>query len=353
MKELKNKEVIIGLTALIILCIIAIFLILKREFPQNQKNEVSVEEINMEGAAHQEGADSYESVKEPHMEGVVAEEDALEAEEELKNTAELQAAQKKQSSSADSMEKLGLKEFADQAGGYYTSPQYAEYSGEDMWQLEELFFYWDDYQLEAVDDLIRLPRLRTAFTNELAGTNQFYYYGSFNENGQPDGTGVAVYENNTYYCGEWKNGKRHGKGMWLQIFPDKPSTINGVTGVLEHSYNGQWENDLPNGNGQEHFEYDLEEMEGSDIILNVIGSYKDGYYDGELYIMTIEESGNTTDWEANAQKGAFEYFHNRYSTTGKLPVWHRMVEVDEGSQYRWLDEPENVNWGISGLKKMN
>ena len=165
--------------------------------------------------------------------------------------------------------------------------------------------------------------------------------------------GVAVYANNTYYCGDWKNGKRHGKGMWLRLFPDKPSTVNGVTGVLEHSYNGQWENDLPNGNGQEHIEYDLEVMEGSDIILNVIGSFKDGYYNGELYIMTIEKSGSTTDWEASAQKGVFDYFHNRYSTTGKLPVWERMEEVEEGTQYRWLDEPENVNWGISGLKKMN
>ena len=48
MKELKNKEVIIGLVAFIILCIIAIFLILKREFPQEQKNMLSVEEMNAE-----------------------------------------------------------------------------------------------------------------------------------------------------------------------------------------------------------------------------------------------------------------------------------------------------------------
>ena len=85
----------------------------------------------------------------------------------------------------------------------------------------------------------------------------------------------------------------------------------------------------------------------------LLGSFKDGCYDGELYIMTIEKNGNTTDWEATAQKGVFDYFHNRYSTTGKLPVWKRMEEIEEGTQYLWLDEPENVNWGISGLKKMN
>lgn len=352
MKEIKNKEVIMGLTALIILCIIAIFLILKREFPQDQKNKAAVEEINIEDSMHEDGADFHENSFDAASEDKAAVENALDVEKELKEAEEAKVSGQ-QSSNAESMEKLGLKEYSDQVKEYYSSPQYAEYNGEDMWQLEELFFYWDDYQLEAVDDLIRLPRLRTAFTNELSGTNEFYYYGSFNKAGQPDGTGVAVYENNTYYCGEWKNGKRHGKGMWLQIFPDKPSTVNGVTGVLEHSYNGQWQNDLPNGNGQEHFEYDLEVMEGEDVILNVIGSFKDGCYDGELYIMTIEKNGNTTDWEATAQKGVFDYFHNRYSTTGKLPVWKRMEEIEEGTQYLWLDEPENVNWGISGLKKMN
>ena len=348
MKELKNKEVVIGLITLIILCILAIFLILKREFPQEQKNKVSVEEINIENAASQEHTASMEV--ENGLFASEKEKDAMEA-EQIKE-AEAEKSQK-QSSDVDSVQNLGLKEYTDGLSEFYTAPQYAEYTGEDMWQLEELFAYWDDYQLDAVDDLIRLPRLRTAFTNELTGTNEFYYYGSFNRAGQPDGRGVAVYANNTYYCGDWKNGKRHGKGMWLRLFPDKPSTVNGVTGVLEHSYNGQWENDLPNGNGQEHIEYDLEVMEGSDIILNVIGSFKDGYYNGELYIMTIEKSGSTTDWEASAQKGVFDYFHNRYSTTGKLPVWERMEEVEEGTQYRWLDEPENVNWGISGLKKMN
>lgn len=350
MKEIKNKEVIIGLIALIVLCITAIFLILKREFPKDQKNIVSVEEMGIEGAVNEEEAALYESTGNAASKKE-AENGALETEKEaLKQASEEQIA-KKQSASKDSVEELELREYADIDGEYYTSPQYAEYTGENMWQLEELFYYWDEYKLEAVDDLVRLPRLRTAFTNELTGTNEFYYYGSLNKSGLPEGTGIAVYENNTYYCGEWKNGKRHGKGMWLQIFPDKPSTVNGVPGVVEHSYNGQWENDLPNGNGQEHFEYDLEEMEGEDIIVNVIGSYKDGYYDGELYIMTIEKNGSTIDWEASAQKGVFNYFHNRYSTTGKLPVWERMEEIEDGTQYRWLDETENVNWGISGLKK--
>lgn len=342
MKTIKNKEVIIGLIVLIILCIVAIFLIIKREFPSENQEKAKIEILKDkdQSMAENDVEDLDEDITDQEL-AIVKKEEILE---------QKQASSKAEISLADGMNQLGIADTAKETA-YYTAPKYVTYDGEEMWQLEELYFYWNDYKLDAVDDLIRLPRVRTAFTNELTGTNQFYYYGTLNASGQPDGSGVAVYENNAYYCGEWKNGKRHGKGMWLQIFPDKPTTLNGVSGVLEHSYNGQWQDDLPSGNGQEHIEYDLEEIEGEDIILNVIGSFKEGYYDGELYIMTIDKTGNSTDWEATAKRGVFDYFHKRYSTTGKLPVWERMEEVKEGSDYRWLDEPENIGWGITGLKK--
>ena len=120
MKELKNKEVVIGLITLIILCILAIFLILKREFPQEQKNAVLVEEMNAEN--------------------VVSRDDGLFIEEMVENTmevdpvemAELQENQK-QAASAETAQNLGLNEYADRLSEFYTAPQYAEYTGEDMW----------------------------------------------------------------------------------------------------------------------------------------------------------------------------------------------------------------------------
>lgn len=342
MKTIKNKEVIIGLIALIILCILAIFLIIKREFPKENRPKAPIEILEDKDLGMSENAVGDLEEDSNNQELTKADKEEFSEPEEVAAKADV--------SLADEVNRLGIADTAKETV-YYTAPKYVPYDGEDMWQLEELYFYWNDYKLDAVDDLIRLPRVRTAFTNELTGTNQFFYYGTLNSAGQPDGSGVAVYENNAYYCGEWKNGKRQGKGMWLQIFPDKPTTLNGISGVLEHSYNGQWQDDLPYGNGQEHIEYDLEEMEGEDIILNVIGSFKEGYYDGEIYIMTIDKTGTSTDWEATANRGVFNYFHKRYSTTGKLPVWERMEEVKEGTNYRWLDESENAGWGITGLKK--
>lgn len=340
MKELKNKEVVIGLVILIILCVVALALIIKREFPGEKSSQivqppVATEEFQDAQAGYQ-AADLEVDVKDSEA-GTKTE--ALEKEE---NEVLLQA---------DKMESLALNSKSVETVEFAQPPVFVKYTGEEMWQLEELYGYWKDYQLEAVDDLIRLPRVRT-LTNELSETSRFYYYGDTNSDGLPHGSGIAVYADNAYYCGEWKNGKRHGKGMWLQIFPDKNVVLNGVPGVTEHSYNGQWQNDYPNGEGQEHISYDEDEMDGDCVITNVIGGFKDGYYDGSLYIMAFDKEGAIVDWEANAKKGVFVYYHDRPNASGKLPVWKDMKE-EEDDVFHWLDESENVNWGIFGLKKMN
>lgn len=353
MKDLKNKDVILGLIVLIILCVVALVLIVKREFPQEINKEIEAVPIAMEESALAEDAGGSNTTT------VTTGSNAKEEEALRKEKTQEEAAFKEKEQTAkeeillqqDKMESLALGSQPAQIKEFAEAPVYTEYTGEEMWQLEEIYAYWNDYQLEAVDDLIRLPRVRT-MTNELSETNRFYYYGDVNGDGLPHGSGLAVYADNAYYCGEWKNGKRHGNGMWLQIFPDKTVTLNGIPGVMEHSYNGEWQNDYPNGEGQEHISYDKEEMEGEYVITNVIGGFKDGYYDGSLYIMAFDKDGGTTDWEATAKKGAFNYYHERYNASGECPVWKEMIEADE-DVFRWLDEPENVNWGIFGLKKMN
>ncbi len=365
MKELKNKDVIIGLIVLIVLCIAAIALIIRREFPKEEKMDyivqMPVEEVKAEEVEEMEEILQKDSLREEEL-AAKAEAEILaiqqEAAAKVNNSAKEEV---KESDSNPSLktealqnENIAIKNESkvEALNEYHTEPQMKTYTGEDMWQLEELYYYWNEYKLEAVDDLIRLPRVRT-MTNELYGTNSFYYYGDTNSKGQPNGSGLAVYENNAYYCGEWKDGKRSGQGMWLQIFPDKPSVVNGVTGVIEHSYNGEWSNDYPNGEGQEHISYDYEKMTGEDIITNVIGNFMDGYYNGKLYIMTTESENKTIDWEAEAQKGVFLYRDNRLNILGKRSVWERMEDVEDKDKFLWMFEEDNRGFGIYGLKKKN
>ena len=239
---------------------------------------------------------------------------------------------------------------------YYVKAACKEIRNNDN-QMAELFGYWDDYHLEAVGDLIRLERVRM-LTKELTGTGEYYYYGETDANNVPNGKGLAIYENDTYYFGEWNKGLRSGSGMWLRIYPETETAKVGMnTGVTEHMYNGQFKNDLPNGNGQEHFTIQYDKITGERDIANVIGSFKNGYYDGELYIMMVDSKGVTYDWYATGANGSFKYCEeNKVSTTGKRPVWYKGEDNDHSTDanddgYLWMTEKENAGWGIYSLKK--
>ena len=191
-------------------------------------------------------------------------------------------------------------------------------------------------------------------SEELKGTRNFYYYGSVDRLGRPSGKGLAVYADNTYYCGEWKEGLRHGKGMWLEVAIYTEDNKNYNLGVIEHSYNGQWSKDLPNGEGQEHFSYDYnvlkkEYMNGDKCIANVIGEFKDGYYNGEMYIMTVDAAGNTTDWSGICKGGVWEPIIAGPTTDS---VWESYERDSSGNpMFYYLFPKDNKNYGIMGLKK--
>lgn len=323
MHEWKNREIIAGLVALIVLSLIAMFLIVKREINVDKQN---TKEVNVASTAN-----------------ITSEAEIERTEENVQETA------------VDSLQNSEFKETQDSSFGstteeYYSAKKMQEYTEGD-WQLEELYSYWSEYKLDAVADLIRLPRVR-AITDSLSGTDNYYYYGDTDKNGLPHGNGLAIYAENTYYCGDFKHGMRDGEGMWLKIYPDKPVTVNGSKGVIEHSYNGEFANDYPNGKGQEHFEYDFEQMENVYNFANVIGTFKDGYYDGEMYIMTISDETHTRDWSANAKKGVFQPLVNRTNVLGKVAVWKYLENEDESTDvFEWMFPEENKNFGVYGLKK--
>lgn len=318
MRKLKNKEIIAGLFLLIILSIIAMVLIVKREIGQNENKNSGV----VVGSEKSEAAEAKPSKEETQTTEVA-----------MADTIQTNMAADKVTASLTT--------------GYYTKASMKENRKEDT-QMSELFFYWDAYKLDAVDDLIRLDRVRK-LTNALAGTNEYYYYGETNKNGEPEGKGLAIYADNAYYCGEWKNGVRSGNGMWIKIYPDQAVILNGVKGVTAHSYNGTFVNDYPNGKGQEHFDYDFEKID-KESIANVIGEFKDGYYDGELYIMTVVSASDTNDWSATARKGSFLPLEDNKNSQGEDPVWKRMEDGEEDN-FTWMKQSVNKNWGIFDLLK--
>lgn len=329
MKDLKkriDKEVLAGIVIIIILACIALVLLIKRETGINSQGYGVTKEAkqSMEatvGTSETEGADlanlqmNTEEISRPREEKI-----------------------------------LPLYEIF--GSGWYRAASLTERKREDH-QLKELYDYWDAYRLDAVEELVRLERLQKV-SEELKGKNKFYYYGSVDALGRPSGKGLAVYEDNTYYFGEWKEGLRHGKGMWLEVAIYTEENQDKNLGVVEHSYSGEWSRDLPNGQGQEHFGYDYsilkeEDVKRNECIANVIGGFKDGYYHGEMYVMTTDEAGNTKDWSAICKNGVWEPIMVGNTTDAVFESYDKNENGE--NEYHYMYPEDNKNFGVMGLKK--
>lgn len=350
-KNIKDKEVIIGLIVIIILGSIALGLLVKRELGYQKENSFVAEETKDEALKElvqkeqEPGAEAVESSVEE-----AAEEEMAAVEETALANVQTVAVETGKVTLEEKKEEVSLYDILGEEK--YKAASLTERKQEDD-QLKELYGYWDAYKLDAVADLVRLERLQKV-SKELDGTNKYYYYGSVDRVGRPSGKGLAVYEDNTYYFGEWKDGLRHGKGMWLQVAIYTEDNKNKNLGIIEHSYNGQWSKDLPNGEGQEHFSYDYnvlnaDAIKDKECIANVIGGFKDGYYDGEMYIMSVDEAGNTKDWNGICKNGVWEPIMKGNTTDA---VWESYEKDESGNaEYHYIYPQDNQNYGIMGLKK--
>lgn len=211
-------------------------------------------------------------------------------------------------------------------------------------QLKEMMAYWADNNQKALDDLANLDRF-IAMSWSLSGTDDCYYYGDLDGNGMPNGKGIAVYADNQYYYGDWKNGVRSGKGTWIHYHIHQ--NLNNADIYTYHQYTGGFENDLPNGEGSEHYDYNTDLLkEGIGYDTNLIGSYSEGLVDGEFYLTNIYSDGNIKEWNATASHGTWIYQSENRDKKGNRTVY---VNVHDPDDYIWIQPKENVNIGVRCL----
>lgn len=215
-------------------------------------------------------------------------------------------------------------------------------------QLAEMMSYWADNNQKALDDLVHLERF-LAMSWKLSGTKDFYYYGDTDGNGQPNGTGIAVYADNQYYYGEWRNGVRSGNGTWMHYHIHTTANKNDL--YTYHQYTGSWKNDLPDGEGSEHYDYMVEMLkENVGYNNNLIGSYSKGLINGEFYLTNIYSDKNTKEWYATAENGSWVYQNENKDSKGRRPV---QVEDRNDENFIWLLPRDNINIGVPCLISKN
>lgn len=213
--------------------------------------------------------------------------------------------------------------------------------------LNEAFPYFADNRQDAIWDLAHLKRY-VKLSSELKNTNQFYYKGDVNSDGKPNGKGLAIYEDNTYYYGDWADGVRSGGGTWFRFYINEKSERTAMGIYTLHSYSGEWIGDLPNGSGAEHFDVDTSQIKGSErIIQNVVGNFADGLYDGEMFANTVNRIGKIEEWYGAASKGVFDLWRDM-SSIGECSVWRNK---EDHNLCLDIDKSENKNQGIRELLK--
>ncbi len=213
--------------------------------------------------------------------------------------------------------------------------------------LNEAMPYFVDNKQDAIWDLAHLKRY-VKLSKELEGSGRFYYKGDVDSDGRPNGKGLAIYEKNSYYYGDWSHGMRSGTGSWFRFYIGQRNKTNAMGKYMAHSYSGEWSNDLPNGEGAEHYEVDISKLEGDTRILqNVVGNFTDGLYDGDMYANSVDNFGNVEEWNGIAEKGVFTLWRDM-SAIGECSVWQNR---DDESLCMDIDKSENKNQGLRELLK--
>lgn len=261
--------------------------------------------------------------------------------------------EKKETENTESIIEEEAKNASKNADNTQTTAKWQKEAGENLTKVEidlprqmsEMKGYWEAGNMEAVEDLAYLPRYRAA-SQQLQGTTKYYYFGDVDGENRPHGKGLAMYTDNQYYYGEWQNGVRSGNGMWIKYFVYDKTAKAEESRYLQHSYSGVWGNDLPNGEGHEHYDFIDENLEANvGYNRNFIGNFKNGLYDGEIYITNYYKDGNSKEWSGNAVNGVWQPMGEK-DKTGQYPI---IVELTNQENYQWMKETENKNQGVDDL----
>ena len=155
--------------------------------------------------------------------------------------------------------------------------------------LKEAYPYFADNKQDAIWDLAHLKRY-VKLSKGLEGTGDYYYQGDVDGEGKPHGKGLAIYEKNSYYFGDWSHGVRSGKGTWFRFYINQKNKNNAMGVYMSHIYSGDWADNLPNGEGAEHYDVDISKLTSTKgrMLQNVVGPFKNGLYNGDMYANTVD-----------------------------------------------------------------
>lgn len=328
-------KILLAVIAVLLICILVLLTIVIGRRDRNAEADRDLQQDIMDYA---EGQQELDGQALDETEAPVSGEDISETEEEPEEEDDGEKEPEEELTSADDDKTAIVVDIEDENDEAYTK----EYI------LKEAYPFFADNNQDAIWDLAHLKRY-VKLSKELEGTGGYYYQGDVDGDGKPDGTGLAIYEKNSYYFGQWSHGERSGQGTWYRYYIAQRDKTNAMGVYMSHSYAGEWKNDLPNGQGAEHYDVDISKLEPTRKIMiqNVVGNFTNGLYDGEMYANTTDYIGNVQEWDGIAEKGVFKLWRDM-SAIGECSVWRYREDTNVCMD---IDQSENKNQGIRELLK--
>lgn len=327
--------VLLGVIVILLLCILILLVLLPRSGKTNKQDSQDALQQSITDYAHEQKKNDN-LVEKPETGAIIVDSPDLPKQEENQTEKATEEAEEDTELVSEAADKTAIVvDVEDENDVSYTKE----------FILDEMLPYFEDNNLEAVWDLAHLKRY-VKLSAGLENTDTYYYLGDVDSQGLPDGIGLAIYEKNTYYYGSWSHGVRSGDGRWYRFYIDPIGQPTTKKKYQAHSYSGQWANDLPNGEGAEHYDVDTSQLAVRERILqNVVGNFTNGLYDGELYANTVDYTGNVEEWSGTAHNGVFDLWRDM-SAIGECSVWQKR---DDHNVYMDIDKAENKNQGIREL----
>lgn len=336
-----TTKALLGIIALLLICIV---ILLGAIFLRGKRDDVAKQDL-------QQTITDYAKEQQELEQQTIRDSDVLAKQEE--------AADKKGESVQATLPKEPVKETVEEAEEPVSETEEMKATVVDIedesdeaytkeFILKEAYPHFEANNQDAIWDLAHLKRY-VKLSRGLLGTGEYYYQGDVDSDGKPHGTGLAIYERNSYYFGEWNHGKRSGNGAWFRFYIGQKNKQNAMGAYVSHSYSGEWADDLPNGEGAEHYEVDISLLQksGKLMIQNVVGNFTNGLYDGNLFANTVDYTGTVQEWDGIAKNGIFTLWRDM-SAIGECSVWRNK---DDHNWCLDIDKSENKRQGLSELLK--
>ncbi|HWT27683.1 MAG TPA: tetratricopeptide repeat protein [Mobilitalea sp.] len=205
--------------------------------------------------------------------------------------------------------------------------------------LSELYTSFNILDIKKITELLNNTYFKDTITKDVP-----IYCSSLGENGFSNGTGLIIYNSNTAYYGEIKDRMKKGIGIYFTL-------LHNDAGQGYYYYEGEWDNDIPNGKGMTAEEaVVLDNNKEVSKMVTTDGIYEHGIENGTMhrYFYTDgKETGNITYKTSNGRPLPMLDENSQPIPTedGKPYVIAMIYQGDKVTDKTYKVEP-NTLWGV-------